>query len=417
MSQKFRVTCFDPKSGQSRDLVLIAEDEKSVIALVQQSGLLVTNIEGEQPPPPAARPVAKPTKPGRPPAPPPPPAVSPPLPGAPAGTAASPLGPDAGQGPPLAGPPPKQAKAPPGPQTPGQAPPPTLQPRPAQETTPTPPSPQPVAPVPLAPLAVEPLAPSPFESGSAESPQKGGLDSALLNQETTILSPQASQATVPSGLAKPAQSDQGTWNSSTPIPLGDVSWMASAQEPLSKRKKAKRKSPFVPEGDVVINVVPMLDMTFQLLFFFIITFRSPEGVEAQIPLTLPAPEGKTEVSKDSKEKNEKDLVPSLDTDVIVEIKSLNNPQFPGEMGEVEISGLTKEVLRPAPGKGLDEGRQEVFDQLKGVMDRLAMDLKKDNLSIRLRSDPGVKWERVIQVADVCRRAKFLGIRFEKPGGS
>jgi biopolymer transport protein ExbD len=87
------------------------------------------------------------------------------------------------------------------------------------------------------------------------------------------------------------------------------------------------------------------------------------------------------------------------------------------MGEVEVSGLAKEVFRPTPGKSLDEGRAEVLGRLGDAMKQMAQDLKKDNLSLRLKADPGVKWERVIQVADTCRQAKFLGIRFEKPGGS
>jgi biopolymer transport protein ExbD len=163
--------------------------------------------------------------------------------------------------------------------------------------------------------------------------------------------------------------------------------------------------------------VPMLDMTFQLLFFFIITFQSPSGVEAQIPLTLPPQEGQQEASKDKKENTDKDITPTIDSDVTVEIKSLNNPQYPGEMGEVEVSGLAKEIFRPTPGKSLDEGRAEVLGRLGDAMKQMAQDLKKDNLSLRLKADPGVKWERVIQVADTCRQAKFLGIRFEKPGGS
>ena len=164
-------------------------------------------------------------------------------------------------------------------------------------------------------------------------------------------------------------------------------------------------------------MVPMLDMTFQLLFFFIITFQAPTGLEAQIPLVLPPPEGQQEASKDKKDNTDKDIVPTIDSDVIVEVKSLNNPQYPGEMGEVEVSGLAKEIIRPTPGKSLDEGRTEVLARLGETMKQMAQDLKKDKLSLRLKADPGVKWERVIQVADTCRQAKFLGIRFEKPGGS
>ncbi len=187
--------------------------------------------------------------------------------------------------------------------------------------------------------------------------------------------------------------------------------------PTPPKRKGHGENLFPPSGEVIINVVPMLDMTFQLLFFFIITFQAPTGLEAQIPLVLPPPEGQQEAAKDKKDNTDKDIVPTIDSDVIVEVKSLNNPQYPGEMGEVEVSGLAKEIIRPTPGKSLDEGRTEVLARLGETMKQMAQDLKKDKLSLRLKADPGVKWERVIQVADTCRQAKFLGIRFEKPGGS
>ena len=187
--------------------------------------------------------------------------------------------------------------------------------------------------------------------------------------------------------------------------------------PTPPKRKGHGENLFPPSGEVIINVVPMLDMTFQLLFFFIITFQAPSGLEAQIPLVLPPPEGQQEAAKDKKDNTDKDIVPTIDSDVIVEVKSLNNPQYPGEMGEIEVSGLAKEIIRPTPGKSLDEGRTEVFARLGETMKQMAQDLKKDKLSLRLKADPGVKWERVIQVADTCRQAKFLGIRFEKPGGS
>ena len=187
--------------------------------------------------------------------------------------------------------------------------------------------------------------------------------------------------------------------------------------PTPPKRKGHGENLFPPTGEVIINVVPMLDMTLQLLFFFIITFQAPTGLEAQIPLVLPPPEGQQEAAKDQKYNTDKDIVPTIDSDVIVEVKSLNNPQYPGEMGEVEVSGLAKEIIRPTPGKSLDEGRTEVLARLGETMKQMAQDLKKDKLSLRLKADPGVKWERVIQVADTCRQAKFLGIRFEKPGGS
>jgi biopolymer transport protein ExbD len=50
------------------------------------------------------------------------------------------------------------------------------------------------------------------------------------------------------------------------------------------RKKKKRH-----QGDVELNLAAMLDMAFQLLTFFILTFR-PSPVEGQVALRLPPPQ-------------------------------------------------------------------------------------------------------------------------------
>ncbi len=430
MSQRFKVTCFDPKSGQSRELLLVAGDESAVLELVQQSGMLAMSVvrEGAGPPPP-------------------PPAPSPPIKAVPAPPAAVQI-------------PQAKAAAPAKPAAPAPAPAPVNPVRPSAampvpanpvRTVPVPPvvaTAVPIQAIPVAPAPVQaavvppvppvPVAPVPVETVAFQAtPVQAAPVKAVPVQAVPVQAVPVQAIAIPAIPAK-AVPVQAIPVAAIPVPAAGVArahspteWETATRYGSSishsgemapsatarRRRRFQRRATSSPEGEIVINVVPMLDMTFQLLFFFIITFQPPDGIEAQIPLTLPAPEGKQEASAENKEKPDNDLVPKIETDVIVEIKSLNNPQYPGEMGEVEVSGLTKESIRSGPGKSLDEGKSEILQKLETVMTQLASDLKKDNMSVRLRSDPGVKWERVIQVADVCRKAKFLGIRFEKPGGS
>ncbi len=51
-----------------------------------------------------------------------------------------------------------------------------------------------------------------------------------------------------------------------------------------RRKRRGRKSD--PPAEVELNMAAMLDMAFQLLAFFILTFR-PSPVESQISLRMP----------------------------------------------------------------------------------------------------------------------------------
>jgi biopolymer transport protein ExbD len=70
--------------------------------------------------------------------------------------------------------------------------------------------------------------------------------------------------------------------------------------------------------DVTLNMAAMLDMAFQLLTFFILTFR-PSPVEGQISMRLPPPQAivsKTNATKASSDTTRKDLVPGVTTLVI-----------------------------------------------------------------------------------------------------
>ncbi len=59
---------------------------------------------------------------------------------------------------------------------------------------------------------------------------------------------------------------------------------------MAKRAKKHRSS-----EEVQLNLAAMLDMAFQLLAFFILTFR-PSPVEGQLLLNLPPPTPVTKVS-------------------------------------------------------------------------------------------------------------------------
>src|SRR6187399_1172445 len=59
---------------------------------------------------------------------------------------------------------------------------------------------------------------------------------------------------------------------------------------MRRKRRVRRRT----QGDVELNLAAMLDMAFQLLTFFILTFR-PSPVEGQISLRLPPPEAVSNV--------------------------------------------------------------------------------------------------------------------------
>ena len=55
---------------------------------------------------------------------------------------------------------------------------------------------------------------------------------------------------------------------------------------------ARRRKKHKPPGEVQINLAAMLDMAFQLLAFFILTFR-PAPIEGHFQLHMPPPTSQT----------------------------------------------------------------------------------------------------------------------------
>ena len=65
---------------------------------------------------------------------------------------------------------------------------------------------------------------------------------------------------------------------------------------------ARRRKKHKPPGEVQINLAAMLDMAFQLLAFFILTFR-PAPIEGHFQLHMPPPTSQTNVTESTESPN------------------------------------------------------------------------------------------------------------------
>jgi biopolymer transport protein ExbD len=142
-------------------------------------------------------------------------------------------------------------------------------------------------------------------------------------------------------------------------------------------RRRKRRS----QSDVELNLAAMLDMAFQLLTFFILTFR-PAPIEGQISLRLPPPQAVVvtkdakEAGKDTKNTNPVQGVNTLTISVFADPKS-GEIQSLG-VGETQVpsiaalSGKLKEVFAD-PGNPFDQVLIQVseacrYDELMKVVD-------------------------------------------------
>jgi biopolymer transport protein ExbD len=146
-----------------------------------------------------------------------------------------------------------------------------------------------------------------------------------------------------------------------------------------------------PDSGFNLPITPMLDFTFQLLFFFMI-YYNPSALEGQIEMNLPAPSTEASKTNTPSEVNESD-VQSLPADITVVL---------GVQEGTANTGLIKRIVVKSRS-----GEEEVgdLDQLKQRLDsvRATVDNKED---IKIEPDSRLKWAAVVSVMDVCKKAGF-----------
>lgn len=159
-----------------------------------------------------------------------------------------------------------------------------------------------------------------------------------------------------------------------------------------RRKKKRRRS----QGDVELNLAAMLDMAFQLLAFFILTFK-PAPFEGQIALQMPdaRPLAKVEGGQAAgSDTNDKSPLLGLDT---LTVTALSTPSG-------EIAGLRLGEGEPTPSLRVLE------DQLAAAFADPGTPFEQVVLHVGSK----LKYEYLMQLMDVCTRIKLpSGERLQK----
>lgn len=185
-------------------------------------------------------------------------------------------------------------------------------------------------------------------------------------------------------------------------------------------------------------ITPMLDMAFQLMAFFIMTFQ-PLSEEKNIVGRLLPPQQEVKAKKEvpkkgPKKPNETTPPPTTDEkkdDIDKEPGGTDDP-IPKDVVRVivETSGSAN-AADNTPNKG-DPGTIKLKfpedaapREISGVTDTFASGLNKlskeleawpgrDNAKLQIEVHPDLRYLYFIQVQDVCRAAKFKEMGFPKP---
>jgi biopolymer transport protein ExbD len=161
----------------------------------------------------------------------------------------------------------------------------------------------------------------------------------------------------------------------------------------------KRK---VDMNEVNLPITPFLDLSFQLLFFFIMSFNPNTAFEGHMALALP-----TEQSKAAKDPSKVDPLQQTNPDKEVEFKS----EVTVFVHYHDNSDPTVSVEDPKGKKLLGSDMKELVEHLQNVRKDLG---EKEKISVQ--GDGNLKWGNIVQVMDACRSAGFDNVSFAAPPG-
>jgi biopolymer transport protein ExbD len=159
----------------------------------------------------------------------------------------------------------------------------------------------------------------------------------------------------------------------------------------SQRRSRKRKH---AEESVELNLAAMLDMAFQLLTFFILTFK-PAPIEGQLALNLPPPVSVTDVKKEQKfNENQSGM------ENVLSLETLHLSVTSDDLGDVsdvkvEQNTVVQGGFDEARSQRLDSKLQSIFKDQRIPFDR-----------IQIAVDGRLRYGELMKIIDVCHRQKL-----------
>jgi biopolymer transport protein ExbD len=163
----------------------------------------------------------------------------------------------------------------------------------------------------------------------------------------------------------------------------------------------KRRADALPE--VELPITPMLDMTFQLLTFFIFTYH-PSAVEGQMEFSLPA-------SGENRARTEAEVDPNKPSDTQLALKSQITVVLKCDRGTIAPGTLTGVIVQTPSGESDVRTLAGLGEFL--TRQRSSQDItNKDDIQIQAESM--LKYAFVIDAMDTCVKAGFGHVGFSPP---
>jgi biopolymer transport protein ExbD len=161
----------------------------------------------------------------------------------------------------------------------------------------------------------------------------------------------------------------------------------------------KLKAGSGPEVDVPI--VPFLDMSFQILFFFIMNYH-PSALEGQMDMSLPAA---GEAKAQSIENVDPNVIPDdkieIKSELTVVVRTPHDNINDGAISQISVTGDQGEITVPSV--------EALERHLKSVQRELT-----NKTDIKIQAESRLKYYFVIQIMDACVKAGYPNVSFAPP---
>ena len=234
----------------------------------------------------------------------------------------------------------------------------------------------------------------------------------LLSPEQIIFHMKQTARTFPDGRAEGLRGDEGhhPGRQGHPVPGhpqghdGDqgvrlpAPATAGQAQPLNPRRPCRRRKE-EPSVDVTLPITPMLDMSFQLLSFFVVTFRPPSQ-EGQLSVDLPKLDASANPDQSFTDAAKDEYTITVNGDTEIRSLTLKGPAVT-EKGVADTGSLFQQLKNIAEAKG--GGKNAA-----------------DSVSITIESDDRLIYAKLIEVMDVCKKAGFESMNMKpfknKAGG-
>lgn len=176
---------------------------------------------------------------------------------------------------------------------------------------------------------------------------------------------------------------------------------------------SRHNDPGAPSINLGLIVTPMLDMSFQILAFFIMTYH-PSILEGHVNGQLVPPKGGIGAPIDPKPKPEPPTIPDPTESVEIVVKAVpkggaERQRVDGEPAQIYLKKVedVDAALVSDSDEPLDASLKRLASRLKAIPAGMAG-------HVRLECQGDLKHQYVMQVYDVCRSSGFQNVSFVAP---